>query len=378
MTHRSGSAMTGRKNTGWHHNDGTLFFLISSLLLFVSDSPMTILAFTRVQPTPPIDTIRSGGIRSSNEQDCRPQIKPTGCAGRPIGDGSRTFATKLFSTTQNVRASKPTDGKQETRFVRFSRCFQRHVVYGTNKTVLSSFRFLDEAFEEFPRLYVVKDSVATTNTTPEEIQAGYAAGGGLQEAVGYAVYLDTNQTEIAMERGRGALLTLCELVTGEETSPLVDSFVATVGTTPLLRHNNDTITSNFGKFQKLMENALGLDFGETRSRIIAPFPQVCLYDLNDIAERLAFLLAPLPPRDCLTAGTEVDCECSVLVREGAVSISRLCGDRNYRVICWAIHVGRPNLTVFFRFLCIYGCKGRFCFRKGTVSGSIAKLCENAC
>ena len=164
MTHRSGSAMTGRKNTGWHHNDGTLFFLISSLLLFVSDSPMTILAFTRVQPTPPIDTIRSGGIRSSNEQDCRPQIKPTGCAGRPIGDGSRTFATKLFSTTQNVRASKPTDGKQETRFVRFSRCFQRHVVYGTNKTVLSSFRFLDEAFEEFPRLYVVKDSVATTKS----------------------------------------------------------------------------------------------------------------------------------------------------------------------------------------------------------------------
>lgn len=206
-------------------------------------------------------------------------------------------------------------------FIRFSHCFQRHVVHADSQTVLASYRFLDDALLAFPDTPLIEiglcNNISTTPTTDVDLVARCIAGAGRQEEFAYrrpAVQMeDDNDNKDKMNEAIEALIglgwnggQLGADVAGDRS--VRAAIVDCVGAPRLLSHTSETISQNCEAIQALLGRALGMSPSTVRTKSLALFPQLCLCDTKDIAEKLSFLLAPRPPTDLLEKDEDIDCK----------------------------------------------------------------------
>jgi hypothetical protein len=256
---------------------------------------------------------------------------------------------------------------QDAVYIQFSRVFQRHVVYHKNvdeagnfKTeVLQSFEFLDEATAHYPGVTILapKDLSFPPPTCSISFDDDDETGRGRKRA------RDKDECETTIA-GMG-LTSLCELEYPFQNVsqvpgwvPVNENLTDTLGyrydqsqdairtllslvLTPrtnkewfslmnLPRHydrldekrfamrgmTSEMILTNYARLTQLFTGVLGLEFDDAEFAV-CNFPQLCLYNSDELETMVRFLIAPLPPEDYVsvymvadegTRGSSVDCE----------------------------------------------------------------------
>jgi len=179
--------------------------------------------------------------------------------------------------------------------IRFSNNFQRHAVYQDSRLV-ESFEFFDDAIEAYPSAqFAIMGFQTFDNELPD---LGIVAGGGKDEQTLYRQVISGEELRERTQRGYQALLTLSNLVTGSTTVSIVGYLADRVGKFRFLTHTNTTISSNYANLLHLL-NQIGFTPAVAKQSVVHNFPQVCLYDPKEVAERLRFLLSPIPPANYL-------------------------------------------------------------------------------
>lgn len=193
-------------------------------------------------------------------------------------------------------------------FIRFSHSFQRHVVYDSNRTVLGSFEFLDNAMDEHPEAKLVRMGLQTFDN--ELIYLGCFAGSGAKEQTAYREFMNITSPEHSsrVTVAYDALMTLSTLAAEVPSAQnaMALYLADNAGKLRFLTHSPGTIKENYKGITKILKHLLGMDAMESREHILSKFPQMCLYDIWDIAERLQFLLSPLPPTPFMEKGNDLD------------------------------------------------------------------------
>ena len=184
-------------------------------------------------------------------------------------------------------------------YLRFSNNFQRHVIYG-DAGVVESFEFLDDAIEAYPSAQLSPFGVQTF--VKDLPHFGIVAGGGKEEQTAYRRAISGDELEQRTQSGYEALLTLSNLVTGSTSVSIVGYLADRVGKFRFLTHTNTTISSNFINVLHLM-NQIGFSPLVAKQSLFANFPQVCLYEPKEVAERLRFLLSSTPPKNYTTSNS---------------------------------------------------------------------------
>lgn len=204
------------------------------------------------------------------------------------------FQKELPSSTCTLSAKKEAIGKV---LLRFSPSFQRHVVHDINGTVIESFKFLDDALGQYPTATVTRQGYQTFESDKQDM--GCFAGAGVHEQTAYREILKSSSPEYS---GRGrlafhALMALAKLATeGPRAQNATAVYLADkAGKLRFLDHSPDTIRAHYKALTKILKNWLDMDAIDIREKILSKFPQLCLYDLRDVVERLRFFLSPLPP-----------------------------------------------------------------------------------
>lgn len=193
------------------------------------------------------------------------------------------------------------DCKQSGVSLRFSHSFQRHVVYDSNQSVLGSYEFLDRALEDYPEAILIPQGTISrpTGSDIDDIYMGCFAGSGVDEQTVYRIL--TNRTsEEHSARIKVAYDALMTLSTLAAELPVAQHAVARYlaensGKLRFIDHTPETIKSNYKKITEVLKNTLEIDVSDTRQKILAVFPQMCLYDTKEIEDRVRFFLAPPPP-----------------------------------------------------------------------------------
>ena len=187
-------------------------------------------------------------------------------------------------------------------FLRFLHSFQRHVVYDSNRSVLCSFEFLDSALENFPKAALIPQGTQSPSLgigDDDSVYLGFIAGCGLQEQTAYRESLNTTleQHSARIKTSYQALLTLSNLTAQvpQAQHAVARYLVEKSGKLRFIQHTPDTIRANFHFIIRTFETLLDMDRTDTMRNILSTFPQICLYDSSEIADRLLFFLAPLPP-----------------------------------------------------------------------------------
>lgn len=189
--------------------------------------------------------------------------------------------------------------------LRFSHSFQRHIVYNSNHSVLGSYEFLDRALEDYPEAILIPQGTLTRNRDLDDIYMGCIAGSGVDEQTVYRE--QTNRTsEEHSSRIKVAYDALMTLSTLAAELPAAQHAVARYlaensGKLRFIDHTPETIKNNFKRITKLLKNTLDIDASETRQKILAVFPQICLYDVQEIEDRVRFFMAPPPPASLIRA-----------------------------------------------------------------------------
>ena len=166
--------------------------------------------------------------------------------------------------------------------------------------MIESFEFLDDAIEAYPS---AKRSLFGVQTCGNSLlDFGIVAGGGKEEQTAYRRAISGDELEQRTQSGYEALLTLSHLVTGSTSVSIVGYLADRVGKLRFLTHTNTTISSNFINVLHLM-NQIGFSPLVAKQSLFANFPQVCLYEPKEVAERLRFLLSPIPPKNYTTSNS---------------------------------------------------------------------------
>lgn len=221
---------------------------------------------------------------------------------------SRLYFQKQLSAPTSTSSTCTLSAKKEAIekvLLHFSPSFQRHVVHDVNGTVLESFKFLDDALGEYPTATVTRQGYQTFESDNKDM--GCFAGGGVHEQTAYRAILNSSSPEYS-ERGRlafHALMALAKLATeGPRAQNATAVYLADkAGKLRFLGHSPDTIRAHYKALTKIIKNWLDMDAIDIREKILSKFPQLCLYDLRDVVERLRFFLSPLPPS---LSGKELD------------------------------------------------------------------------
>jgi hypothetical protein len=187
-------------------------------------------------------------------------------------------------------------------FLRFSNNFQRHVVYQEDSRVVESFVFVDDAIESYPTAQI--DQVGFQTFENELPDLGTVAGGGPAEQTIYRRVISGDELRQRTRSGYEALLTLSKFGTGSATGSVADYLADKVGKLRFLTHTDQTISTNYVNLLHLL-NQIGFSPVVAKQSVVPNFPQICLYETKEVAERLRFLLSPLPPQN-YTTGDNID------------------------------------------------------------------------
>ena len=275
--------------------------------------------------------------RSINESKKRDRAK----------NGSKYKSTHLSTNDANEEPNSM------HKYIQFSRVFQRHVVYQNNTSLVSisgssgniqviqSFEFLDEAMQHYPGVKVLapKDLPCPPPTCTIDDDSGCR-----EEAVDIYDF----ETTVA---GMG-LISLCELeyplenVNQVEGWASVDDWVTYANEarrtlldlvrTPetelnLPRHffrldlkrfamrglTSETIKQNYIRLIYLLGGVLKMKRLDAEF-VLSNFPQLCVYDSEELKTIIYFLISPLPPEEYVSVflvadkgigGSSVDCKC---------------------------------------------------------------------
>ncbi len=267
--------------------------------------------------------------------------------------------SRIVVDAQANKNDQSSGGDHQITYVKFSRAFQRHVVYRSKKSksahrdtesdeCLESFLFLDEAIIAYPQAKFEKLSDIGVENDEDDFHLVVAGMGTIPSS------------KMLSERKGGDELTaeaketLCYLASltmvgqqGNVTPPGSDHlqrkrdlFIHKLGSDLTPRrfesHSPESIQRNYVRVMDLLtrgrrknvknftENNVncllmdwtrcGLSCDEAEARaVIANFPQLCLYDVREIEERIKFLILPRKGvMTSLAAGpkkkTEIDCE----------------------------------------------------------------------
>jgi len=249
--------------------------------------------------------------------------------------------TKKSSTTIRTKHKKSGDGSVvddvSPTIIRFSRVFQRHVVYDESGRVVQSFLFVDEAASKYPTarilapldvpfpppsctlLYNEDDANATTatrsrdryidtNVEEEECRTSIA-GMGLLTLCELEYPADGSDVLGPMERyeqANLALRRLLELVSSADYAPRhffqldIRRFASRGLTVDRIEENHARIVDllSKGRVESKRGRRAGLDLDESDVKfVLSNFPQICMYNCDELETLIRFLTSPLPPHE---------------------------------------------------------------------------------
>lgn len=270
-------------------------------------------------------------------------------------DTSKDTSKKKSSLPTNRQLSSTVIAENEnttssTYYIQFSRVFQRHVVYTANiineqhqtttatqntDQVIRSFQFLDDAISTYPKARIVAPrdlpfppplcTIDWTESSPsrlsskteEECETTIAGMGlfglcELEYATNNFNYSDGkfpstsvvnakyNQQDV---QSNEALRTLLQLVSSSSSSVLPRHFFRLDHRRFALGgHTPDSIRINHARVVSLLScggsisSSIGLAMSSSDVQfVLSNFPQLCLYDNNELENLVRFLLQPLPP-----------------------------------------------------------------------------------
>lgn len=255
-------------------------------------------------------------------------------------------------------------------YVRFSRAYQRHVVYNCTDLrkqgksyvqhdclcdqTIESFEFLDDALEKYPSITI--DKLHDVGLEKDELDHELIVAG--MGTIPSANVLTIKEKKLDTEKSKSVLYYLGNIAfTGQqsrypigssELEKMRDSFIHQLGkeVSPkrFQSHTKESIQHNYNRLIDLLtrgrerkifssghsDNILmqltksGLSCTESEARaLISSFPQLCLYDLHELEERIRFLISPMdekllesirvgakPGRGRKGKGTnDIDCKC---------------------------------------------------------------------
>ena len=221
-------------------------------------------------------------------------------------EGFMTSSCRIMSSVAlSAQNEALSDCKQSGVSLRFSHSFQRHVVYDSNQSVLGSYEFLDRALEDYSDAILITQGTQTRINETDDVYMGCFAGSGVDEQFVYREL--TNRTSedhsSRIKVAYDALMTLSKLAA---ELPVAQHAVARYlaensGKLRFIDHTPETIKTNYKRITKLLKNTLEIDASDIRQKILAVFPQICLYDTKEIADRLKFFIAPPPPAALMRA-----------------------------------------------------------------------------
>lgn len=225
-------------------------------------------------------------------------------------------------------------------YIRFSRAFQRHVVYSKSNSkknpdykcdrVVESFLFLDEAIDKYPlaRIEPLEDiGCRNENEDPNIIIAGMgiipSSSMQVQDISMESKELETIEYLVLLALG-GSRTSSSRNMENMKRS-VQDNLIRNVAPSRIKFQNPSKMIRNYDKLIDLLtrgrarsstsseyngtdslilgltKSGLGLSEIEARS-VISSFPQLCLYDLNDLENKLRFFLAPFNETIWLSEG----------------------------------------------------------------------------
>jgi hypothetical protein len=162
---------------------------------------------------------------------------------------------------------------------------------------MGSYEFLDSAREDYPGAELVK--LGTQTFDNQDICLGCYGGSGLEEQTAYREVLRTDTVEHSnrVRMAFDSLMTLAELAAEAPRAQNATAYylVQNAGKLRFLKHSPESINANYKAIISLLKEYLGMDATYSRQHVLSKFPQLCLYNLQEITERLKFLLSPLPP-----------------------------------------------------------------------------------
>ena len=241
----------------------------------------------------------------------------------------------------NVGRDHHTSSVDEHTYIRFSRAFQRHVVYKCSKQadlcsmddcnnghVIGSFMFLDSARTAFPNAHVVKlrDIAVNDNEDDYVLTIGGMGTTKMSEFVSSCIISSEK-----MQRAYDYLASISSNVGHRKSMPPSQS-IYVISPLRFAKHSPDTIHNNYNRVMDLLTRGrsrsrkykgkssntpssndlfsitkVGLAFEESAARsVISEFPQICLYDVQELEDRIRFLISPI-----LQTEMDDDCECLI-------------------------------------------------------------------
>ena len=245
--------------------------------------------------------------------------------------------------------------EEEEYAIRFSRCYQRHVVYDKKKKnrIIESFLFLDEAQKEYPNAIIIplhdeagtitsssSSSSSSSMMQEEEFFPSILAGMGTTRTI-IMLQSSSSSKEEGTKGEKEADEALAYLSSLAYTRNHQRHFSAAssedmkrqiglalrrrISKTRLQIHTSDTLLRNYNRIMDLftrgsanqkdrlpMANNIGLSMTESDARrVISDFPQLCLYDFQQLEQRISFFLSPFqnkqqPPK---YNDGDIDCKC---------------------------------------------------------------------
>ena len=279
--------------------------------------------------------------------------------GDPNAHRSQLYAKK-HPETQFDEASSQED--TQLTYIRFSRAFQRHVVYQETMAsayrdcqrddCLESFLFLDEAIAAYPDATFEKSLDIGAENDEDDFQLIVAGIGTIPSSHmlserngGNELTADARKTlcylaSLAMVGQRGKFPPPGSDQLQQKRDMFLHKLGSDISPKRFESHSPETIERNYIRVMDLLTRGRrkivkdgtvskvdcllmdwtqsGLSFEEADARaVIAAFPQLCLYDIHEIEERIKFMIFPkedtLPSNgDVRKKGFEVDCKLEVL------------------------------------------------------------------
>ena len=254
------------------------------------------------------------------------------CNIRSHNIGNTLYAKNLkrkSEAAQSINSSSTKRKKQKrkqdvTIYIRFSRAFQRFVAFKCNvgddcscscphyhcKTgeVVRSYMFLDDAIQSFPHAKLIKLRDVLIENDDEDVNLTI---GGMGTTPSRDI-IETHDIVPSAEEVKKAYEYLKSLSLNRQRKSLSHS-ISTISPQRYATHTPESIHRNYDRVMDLLtrgrnrsiyesnqlENILfnitkvGLAFDESDARsLIAEFPQVCLYDIHELEDRVKFMISP--------------------------------------------------------------------------------------